>query len=224
MAKKPKQFSGPRAAISAADNDSSTPSSGVSDTISAPKAKVDLGNTSFSSAFRAARNAGDKTFTWNGKSYTTQMASSKPASKPAARSSSPSSSSSSSASKPTADSIKSAYAPWMKAMQSRAASSGSSSSSSAPKPSDSDWGKKVQAAADAKRASQQRFNPDGSINPDAVNDDGTFKYRKGGKTKKFAKGGGIEKKGKTKAKMIKMAKGGSIDGIAIRGKTRAKKK
>jgi hypothetical protein len=36
----------------------------------------------------------------------------------------------------------------------------------------------------------------------------------------YAKGGGIERKGKTKAAMPKMAKGGSIDGIAMRGKTR----
>jgi hypothetical protein len=45
----------------------------------------------------------------------------------------------------------------------------------------------------------------------------------------MAKGGGIEKKGKTKASKVKMAgggkcyaKGGSIDGIASRGKTRCK--
>ena len=43
--------------------------------------------------------------------------------------------------------------------------------------------------------------------------------KKGGKTK-MAKGGGIERKGKTNTKMVKMAKGGSIDGIAQRGKTR----
>ena len=36
--------------------------------------KADLGNSSFASAFRAARNAGDKTFTWKGKSFTTAMA------------------------------------------------------------------------------------------------------------------------------------------------------
>lgn len=35
-----------------------------------------------------------------------------------------------------------------------------------------------------------------------------------------AKGGGIERKGKTKGTMVKMAKGGSIDGIAKKGKTR----
>ena len=44
--------------------------------------------------------------------------------------------------------------------------------------------------------------------------------KKGGKAKKYAKGGGIESKGKTNTKMVKMAKGGSIDGIAMRGKTR----
>jgi hypothetical protein len=38
----------------------------------------------------------------------------------------------------------------------------------------------------------------------------------------MAKGGGIERKGKTKGTMVKMAKGGSIDGIVIRGKTRCK--
>ena len=46
--------------------------------------------------------------------------------------------------------------------------------------------------------------------------------------KKMARGGGIETKGKTKGKMIKMAAGGSVgsaskraDGCAVRGKTRA---
>lgn len=38
----------------------------------------------------------------------------------------------------------------------------------------------------------------------------------------LAKGGGIESKGKTNTKMVKMAKGGSIDGIATKGKTRCK--
>ena len=48
-------------------------------------------------------------------------------------------------------------------------------------------------------------------------------FKCGGKAmKKYAKGGGIEKKGKTKGTIIKMAKGGSIDGIAMKGKTRCK--
>ena len=53
--------------------DKATPLSSTGDT---PKQniKADLGNSSFASAFRAARNAGDKTFTWKGKSFTTAMA------------------------------------------------------------------------------------------------------------------------------------------------------
>lgn len=52
---------------------------------------------------------------------------------------------------------------------------------------------------------------------------GEMGYKCGGETmKKYAKGGGIEKKGKTKGTIIKMAKGGSIDGIAMKGKTRCK--
>jgi hypothetical protein len=47
--------------------------------------------------------------------------------------------------------------------------------------------------------------------------------------KKMAKGGGVEAKGKTKGKMVKMAMGGSVgnaskraDGIATKGKTKCK--
>ena len=51
---------------------------------------------------------------------------------------------------------------------------------------------------------------------------GTKKMGKGG----MAKGGGVEMKGKTKGKMVKMAKGGSVskraDGIASKGKTNCK--
>lgn len=46
---------------------------------------------------------------------------------------------------------------------------------------------------------------------------------------KMAKGGGVEAKGKTKGKMVKMAMGGSVgnaskraDGIATKGKTKCK--
>ena len=46
------------------------------------------------------------------------------------------------------------------------------------------------------------------------------------KSEMMARGGGIEKKGKTDGKMVKMAKGGSVskraDGIASRGKTSCK--
>jgi hypothetical protein len=40
--------------------------------------------------------------------------------------------------------------------------------------------------------------------------------------KGYAKGGGVESKGKTKGKIIKYAKGGSINGCAMRGFTKGK--
>jgi hypothetical protein len=40
-------------------------------------------------------------------------------------------------------------------------------------------------------------------------------YKKGGKVDKFARGGGIESKGKTDGKVVKMAKGGSARGYGI---------
>ena len=56
---------------------------------------------------------------------------------------------------------------------------------------------------------------------------GTKKMAMGGMA--YAKGGGVEQKGKTKGKMVKMAKGGMVgkaskraDGIAKRGKTKCK--
>ena len=45
---------------------------------------------SFSAAFKAARASGDKTFTYNGKSYTTELASAKKSPTPAGSSSAPS--------------------------------------------------------------------------------------------------------------------------------------
>jgi hypothetical protein len=56
----------------------------------------------------------------------------------------------------------------------------------------------------------------------SANQMGSMGMAKGGMTKKCAKGGGMERKGKTGTKMVKMASGGSIDGIAQRGKTRCK--
>ena len=56
---------------------------------------------------------------------------------------------------------------------------------------------------------------------------GTKKMAMGGMA--YSKGGGVEQRGKTKGKMVKMAKGGSVgkaskraDGIAKRGKTSCK--
>lgn len=57
--------------------------SAKSDSDSAPAKSTD-----FKSAFASARKGGASTFEWNGKKYTTELASAKPAAKPSARSAS----------------------------------------------------------------------------------------------------------------------------------------
>jgi hypothetical protein len=48
-------------------------------------------------------------------------------------------------------------------------------------------------------------------------------YKEGGKVAKYAKGGGIESRGKTAGKIVKMAKGGSVKGWGIaRGSKKTK--
>jgi len=48
-------------------------------------------------------------------------------------------------------------------------------------------------------------------------------FKKGGKIAKYAKGGGIESRGKTAGKIVKMAKGGSVKGWGIaRGSRKTK--
>ena len=83
---------------------------------------------------------------------------------------------------------------------------------------------RMMAAMRAKQAARQqpmRRPPPGGMPPPAQPPMG---MKKGG-VAKFAKGGGIESRGKTKGTVIRMAAGGSVssraDGIAQRGKTRA---
>ena len=82
---------------------------------------------------------------------------------------------------------------------------------------------RMMAAMRAQAARQQpmRRPPPGGMPPPAQPPMG---MKKGGAAK-FAKGGGIESRGKTKGTVIRMAAGGSVssraDGIAQRGKTRA---
>ena len=62
----------PAAAVSKAEEDlASKATKGT--TVPEAKATKPGAGMSFKSAFAAARSAGDKTFTWNGKSYTTQI-------------------------------------------------------------------------------------------------------------------------------------------------------
>lgn len=94
--------------------------------------------------------------------------------------------------------------------------------------------KRDTAARDAKAAAEKR-TPREEAEKKAMEKKYPFnKYASGGGVTKqmpssknmgsmgMAKGGGAERKGKTSTKMVKMAKGGSIDGIAMRGKTRCK--
>jgi hypothetical protein len=84
---------------------------------------------------------------------------------------------------------------------------------------------RMMAAMRAKQAARQqpmRRPPPGGMPPPAQPPMG---MKKGG-VAKFAKGGGIESRGKTKGTVIRMAAGGSVsaraDGIAQRGKTKFK--
>lgn len=93
--------------------------------------------------------------------------------------------------------------------------------------------KRDTAARDAKAAENKR-TPREEAEKKAMEKKYPFnRYASGGVTKQMptadqmgsmgmAKGGGMERKGKTSAKTVKMAKGGSTDGIAQRGKTRCK--
>ena len=98
---------------------------------------------------------------------------------------------------------------------------------------DLDKAKRDTAARDAKAAAKR--TPREEAEKKAMEKKYPFnKYASGGGVTKqmpsakgmgsmgMAKGGGAERKGKTSTKMVKMAKGGSIDGIAQRGKTRCK--
>ena len=80
----------------------------------------------------------------------------------------------------------------------------------------------VMAAMMAKRQQPMRRPPPGGMPPPAQPPMG---MNKGG-VAKYAKGGGIESRGKTKGTVIRMAAGGSVsaraDGIAQRGKTKFK--
>jgi hypothetical protein len=71
-----------------------------------------------------------------------------------------------------------------------------------------------------------RMPPQANMPVPTMKKGGTAKMKSGGAC--MARGGGIETKGKTKGKMVKMATGGSVgsasrrgDGCAVRGKTRA---
>ena len=180
----------------------------LSSTSGAPKQKIsaDLGNASFKDAFRSARSAGDKTFTWKGKSYSTSVASAaKPAAKPSTATSKPAPKAEA---KPTAAPAKATP----KTESKPAAKATAPSRLAAPAPrSKSFYQAKTPGAAAAefktsKPTAKPAAKPEGKRNIDRFNLDkvremsarmdskkgttfgGAFKA-KGGKVKKYNKGG-----------------------------------
>jgi hypothetical protein len=155
------------------------------------------GSTSFKSAFREARNAGDSTFMWSGKKYTTELAKPK-AAEPKKKELSDSGKQAkdlyenyANAAKVTREQAKTSYDP-----------------------------NQLNAAADDYESKARQF---GQGYANAANTG----FKRGGSIKGFAKGGGIESRGKTKGTVIKMATGGIVKlarggGIEARGKTRGK--
>ena len=194
--------------------------------------KIDVGSTpklkmSFGEAFRAARQRGDKTFTWDGKpgtTFTTKMASDKPAApKPAARSTTSSTPTPSSTSAPKPPAPRSSPK-----RQASPAASGSSGLSSAqyeaavksgviPSNASAEDRANLRGTIAAMRSAKVGFGqntpaPKSISNVDAETANFRVKNSNPYASANMKKGGAVKK----------MAKGGSIDGIAQRGKTRCK--
>lgn len=196
----------------------------------------------FGDAFAAARKSGKKEFTFGGERYNTRMSdekSAKPAVKPSAKTVEKP------AAKPTAAP---AAAPGRVGMENFNPKLANIKSGIARGLSGVDKGIEALGTpmTNAEKARQANIAAQASKVAAAKKDydpssaGSNFKmamakmgFKKGGVVKQvpsansmgslgMAKGGGIERKGKTKGTMVKMAKGGSIDGIAIRGKTRCK--
>lgn len=174
---------------------------------------------SFGEAFKAARAAGDKTFTWGGKSYAAKMAgegakrpqlarsgtgSSTPARTPAATTNTPKSD------------VSARTKEFFKNLPMKP-----KAEPSAPAPKAEPRTSKDRSA-EARERMGKFFS---SLNPYAQGDRSGKSTRPllltGKEAREANKGtiGGMKKGGKVAPK--KMAKGGSIDGCAVRGKTRA---
>jgi hypothetical protein len=145
------------------------------------------GRQSFSQAFAAARKAGEKTFTWNGKPYTTEMRGGK---KPTAAAAAP---------KPA---LKVAPKPYEGPSVRRAAPKPTSTSTPAPTPAPTPGSPTRDAKLD-RREAVGRFlsTPIRALAKNKYSD-----KAKGGKVKGYAKGGKIDGaaiRGKTRAKRNK---------------------
>jgi hypothetical protein len=164
---------------------------------------------SFSSAFAAARKAGDKTFTWKGKSFTTEMAGEKKAAP--ARSAPAKAPASTPAKIPApAKAIADRAAGYREAFQGRDGVAKFTKETPKPKAAkpESPWAKDASGGYKDNSAAARRTRLG-----DALSLGTTAVIRNWGSEDR-AKGGAIKK----------YAKGGSIDGCAVRGKTKAMRK
>lgn len=155
----------------------------------AEKGFAEAPSQTFKQAFAEARKAGDKTFSWQGKKYTTELAGEKKAAAPARAAapekSTPSSSASASSSAPS----------------SRVGRASQASAGPIKRASVTDEG---MAAANAKRAAQRESMGDTAISRAfralrARGEAGAPGYAKGGSASKRADG--IAQRGKTRGKM-----------------------
>lgn len=192
---------------------------------------------SFGDAFKEARGAGASTFTWRGKKYTTELA--KPAAKPADKT----------VAKPTSTETKSSGAALSGPLQKlRERLSGGDQQVFKPRDrgfkkgglmrSKGDIGKDQMSMAPYRKGGemkeskammkkeigfmQKKGAPASMIKHEKAEMKG---MRKGGSC--YARGGGVESRGKTKGTIIKMAAGGSVrahgeHGIQLKGHTRGK--
>jgi len=184
---------------------------------------------SFAEAFKDARTSGDSTFTWNGKKYSTEMA--KPAAKSVAKPAAAAPKRSIfDVSKNTSDFFRRDNSNW-----NRFAKGGMTKGVEKQLPTSKQMGALGMKSGGMKESKamvgkevafmKKKGAPKSMIRHEAA-EMGAMK--KGGMAK-YARGGGIESKGKTKGTIIKMAAGGlagghkAADGIAQRGKTKGMK-
>lgn len=178
---------------------------------------------SFSAAFAAARKDGDKTFTWKGKSYTTQLASEKKAAPAPVRRAAPAVTARAST---PASAPKKAEAPSLKAAFERAGPKAAPITSTGKTPRLLD--------RSTKGTTRPLFGEDGIIAGTRSPATRTAKLEE---IRKAAEAPGANKLAKDRYRMAKetgmyakggsakgYAKGGKIDGCAVRGKTKAGRK
>ncbi len=159
--------------------------------------------TSFGAAFAAARKGGNKTFTWNGKSYTTQLASEKKAAPTPVRRAAPAPTPATKRSTTPAPASKQVEAPSMKGAF-EAAKSKLSSYGAAPRLLNRDT--KGSPPAKVSRPSLEQI----------ANQNKPLTAEQRRKLEEARMRTGMRSSG--------LAKGGKIDGCAVRGKTKAGRK